>query len=119
MKKENFEKRKDIRFPQIGRVDISEISSMPGILDDISLSGLKMHFPYSISLNLEKEYKLKVLLSNFSDNSPLQLLSRPVWLREDENETQIGFQNLYSPDDSRLKDYIAELKKQNEFPEIK
>ncbi len=115
----SMDNRKQTRYVQIGRVDIPELCTISGILDDISLTGIKMHFPYTISLDLENEYKIKVTLSNFLEEEPLQLLCKPVWVRDDENETQIGFQNLYSPDEVHLKKIILNLKHLNDFPEIK
>lgn len=114
------ENRQNIRYSEIGRVDAPEICALNGVLDDISATGCKIHFPCPVVLDIENEYKLKITLSRASDEPPLQLLCKPMWVNEIGGSTQIGFQNLYSPDENRLHEFISYLHQlsQDDNPEI-
>lgn len=103
------ENRQDTRYQEIGRVDAPEICALNGILDDISETGCKVHFPCSVKVNPENEYTLKFTLSRYPEQAPLVLICKPVWINEEETETQIGFQHLFSPDEARLHEYISHL----------
>lgn len=115
------EKRTETRYDDIGKVVISELCALSGILDDISLSGCKVHFPCIIPVDMEAEYKVNITLTRTPDQAPLQLLCKPKWVQDFGETTQIGFINLYSPDEIRLKEYIKYLASmsQDDFPEIK
>ena len=103
------ENRQSVRYPEIGRVICEELCALPGILDDISLEGCKIHFPVSFSVDLENEFMLKILFSRNPEGSPLQLMARPKWVREASGSTQMGMEILYSPDLNRLKEFISYL----------
>ena len=106
----NFiENRQFPRYPELGRVFSPELCALPGILDDISIEGCRIHFPIPVVVELENEYKLKIQLSRTPDEPPLQLLCRPVWANDSGGITMLGFQILYSPDDLRLREVISEL----------
>jgi len=102
------ENRQNTRYHEIGRVVCNELCVLPGILDDISAEGCKIHFPLSFSVDIEKEYMLRIIFSR-SPESPLQLMSKPRWVKESSGSTQIGMEILYSPDQNRLKEFIAYL----------
>ena len=114
------ENRQNTRYPELGRVFSNELCALPGILDDISLDGCRVHFPVPVVADLENEYKLKVQLSRASDESPLQLLCRPIWVNNNGGTSYLGFQIMYSPDDMRLRATIAELERLSkaDVPEI-
>ncbi len=111
MKEEN---RQNFRYPEIGRITAPELCALPGILDNISNTGCKVHFPVSVVVDLEAEYMIKVTLSRSFEENPLQLMCKPMWVNEDKGNTQIGFQILYSPDDARLREFISFLQEMNE-----
>lgn len=114
------ENRQETRFIEIGRVDIPDISSMPGILDDISLTGCKIHFPFTVPVELDTEFKVKIILSRNPELSPLNLICKAIWVQDDMDETKVGLQNLYSPDEAKLKEFIKLLKDEtfDDFPDI-
>jgi hypothetical protein len=118
MKTEN---RVDIRYKEIGHVTAPELCALPGILDDISESGCKIHYAFPVVVELENEYELKILPSQQQDEPPLKLICVPQWVNETDGSTFIGFKIQYSPDDVRLKEFISYLKERSEsdFPEIK
>ena len=105
------EHRRSERFDDIGRVDALQICPLPGVLDDISLNGCKVHFPIPVSVDMDNDFELKLKLSagNASHNS-LLLLCHPQWQRTDGFETQVGFKVLRSPDTRELESYIENLK---------
>lgn len=103
------ENRQDTRYPEIGRIIAPELCALPGILDNISFTGCKVHFPVSVVVDLETEYMIKVTLTRSLEDTPLQLMCKPMWVTENKGMTQIGFQILYSPDDSRLREFISYL----------
>ncbi len=107
------ENRLNTRYKEIGRVLISEISSLPGVLDDISISGCKIHFLMPVVIDLENEYNVKILLSRNSTENPLNLYCKPQWAKECQGSTQIGMKIIFSPDMKRLTSFINDLKKED------
>lgn len=101
--------RQEPRFDEIGRVTAIEICPLSGILDDISSTGCKMHYSFPVVLDLENEYDVKIAPLHNSDNTPLHLLCKPQWVNEIEGSTYIGFRILYSPDASKLANFIDHL----------
>lgn len=105
----NKENRKSVRYKEIGRVVSQDLCAIPGILDDISATGCKIHFPCSIIVDLENEYELKISVSRTPNEPALKLMCKPQWVKEVSGNTQLGLEILYSPDAARLKDLIAVL----------
>ncbi len=102
--------RMNERFEEIGRVKAEQICILPGVLDDISLSGCKVHFPNPISLDMENDYEISVDFANTELKDTLKLLVHPQWQSADSSETVIGFKILCSPDTPKLKAVIELLK---------
>ena len=77
------ENRLHTRYEEIGRITAPEICALPGILDDISLTGCKVHYSFPVVVDLENEYDVKLgregtlVSSTFQDclNSPIALTS--------------------------------------------
>lgn len=115
-----IESRRNARYPEIGRVFCEELCALPGILDNISADGCKIHFPVAVVLDLEKEYMLKIKLTRSADVQPLQLMCKPMWVNEASGTTQIGMKILFSPDDARLHEFISFLQDINDdsLPDI-
>ncbi len=113
MKREN---RVMERFEEIGRVNASQICALPGVLDDISYSGCKVHFPNPVNLDLDSDYKISVNFANSCLGS-LDLMVHPMWRSEDSSETAVGFKILCSPDTPKLKAGIDFLKLQGKKSE--
>lgn len=107
MKKEH---RADERFDEVGRVTAEEISAFPGMLDDISLSGCRVHFPVNTTVDMEKDYTVKINLSHTGIVEQLDLVVHPQWVKDESNETYIGFKILRSPDTPLLNEYIEHMK---------
>lgn len=101
--------RKEKRFADIGRVDSVDICSLPGVLDDISLSGCKVHFPVPVTVDMENDYEVKIRPANKCSLEPLNLICHPQWNKNEGSESQIGFKILRSPDTPQLNSYIEEL----------
>lgn len=112
------ENRQNHRYAEIGRVVAPELCALPGILDNISYAGCKIHFPVSVVVDLEAEYMLKITLSRSVEDTPLQLMCKPMWVTENQGNTQIGLQILYSPDDARLREFISYLQEMGDDDEI-
>ena len=104
-----IENRQSTRFPEFGKVVCPELCALPGILDNISSTGCKVHFPISVVVDLETEYMLKISLSRSIEEEPLSLMCHPIWVSEKSGSTEMGFGILYSPDDNRLREIINEL----------
>lgn len=115
------EKRQQPRFNEIGRIFSQEICALPGILDDISVSGCKVHYTFPVVVDLENEYDMEILPSSTADLTPLKLKCLPQWVKEQDGNTYIGFKVLYSPDANRLNDFISHLEElsEDQLPEIK
>ena len=113
-----IENRQHPRYPEIGRIIAPEICALPGILDNISFTGCKIHFPVSVVVDLDAEYMIKIALSRSPDDTPLQLMCKPMWVKENQGNTQMGLQILYSPDDARLREFIAYLQEMGEDEDV-
>ena len=110
--------RKNYRFSDFGRAECSELCPVPGVLDDISLSGCKIHYDTPVTLNMENDYEIHIRLSRIS-GEPLVLLCHPQWTKEDEDgAVLIGFQFLHSPDTPTLEAYIRQLNEEKNASEI-
>jgi len=105
----NQENRMHTRYEEIGRVTAPEICALPGVLDDISLKGCKIHYSFPVVVDLENEYDLKISPLHSSINSPLNLICIPQWVKEQEGSTFIGFKIQYSPDANKLNTFINQL----------
>jgi len=108
------ENRQNTRYSEIGRVNCPELCALPGVLDNISLEGCKIHFPVAVVVNLENEYMIKITLSRTPEDNPLQLMCKPMWVSENSGATEVGFSILYSPDDARLREFINYLETIND-----
>lgn len=112
-----LENRKHPRYPEIGRVTAPDLCALPGILDNISFTGCKIHFPVSVVVDLDAEYMIKLALSR-SVEDPLQLMCKPMWVKEDQGNTEIGLEILYSPDDARLREFVSYLQEMDEEEDL-
>jgi ERCC4-type nuclease len=102
------ELRQHNRFYDFGRVECSNLCVLPGILTDISLSGLKVTYNAPVSVVMEEEYEVHIRLSKLVDTQ-LTLLVVPVWKFEQGDKTQLGFSILWSKDSNKLEEYISML----------
>lgn len=103
------ENRLHTRYDEIGRVTAPEICALPAVLDDISLTGCKLHYSFPVVVDLENEYELKISPLHSSVHSPLNLICTPQWVKEQDGSTFIGFKIQYSPDAHKLKTFISQL----------
>ena len=101
------EHRADERYEDFGRVDAEDLCSLPGILDDISMKGCKVHFPVPVALDMDSQYKLDIRLPQ-QGATPLRLICNPQWKKMNNSETEIGFRFMRSPDTPKLVSYIGE-----------
>jgi hypothetical protein len=103
------DKRRIIRFDDVGRVDASEICVFPGILLDISEGGCKSRFPYSREFNLDSDYELRVSPAHKKNLQPFMLIGQPRWQRQEGQSIEIGFKFLHSPGIKALLAYLETL----------
>ena len=110
--------RKNYRFTDFGRAECSEICPVPGVLEDISLSGCKIHYDTPVTVSMENDYEIHVRLSRISAD-PLVLMCHPQWIKEGEDgSTSAGFLFLHSPDTPALEAYIRQLDEEKAASEI-
>ena len=112
------ELRKDVRFEDFGRVECNDLCPFSGVLDDISISGCKIHYDTPVNLDMDKDYELRIRLSR-ATLEPLDLVCHPQWQKQMEDSSiQIGFLFLTSPDTVRLNVYINHLHEEEKSSEI-
>ncbi len=109
------EHRMEERYNEIGKVDALDLCVLPGVLDDISITGCKVRFPVPVLPNMENEYKLKILVANNS----LEMLCNPQWTRNGESGTEIGFKFLRSKDSPLLSNFIHSLQYEDKIASFK
>lgn len=114
------ENRLNPRYKEIGRIIAPEICALPGVLDDISASGCKIHYSFPIVLELDNEYEIKISPLHQEDQTPLNLICTPQWIKEQNENTFIGLKILYSPDANRLNNFIQHLEEisKDQLPDI-
>ncbi|MCR5607117.1 MAG: PilZ domain-containing protein [Treponema sp.] len=104
------ETRKNVRFSDIGRVEAFGICELPGILEDISLTGCKVHFPIPVKVDMDLEYELKIYPSRkCASGHDFVLICQPRWINGEGEDSSIGFSILHSPGTQQLKSYIEYL----------
>ncbi len=104
------EHRKDVRYEDSGRVEAKSLCALPGVLDDISISGCKVRFPLPIEVDMDNDYDLKMNIPHTDFLPVLRLTGRPQWKKRVGSQTQVGFAFLYSPGTPALNKYINHLK---------
>ncbi len=114
------ENRLHTRYEEIGRISAPEICALPGVLDDISLRGCKVHYSFPVVVDLEDEYDVKISPLHGSSNAPLNLICTPQWVNENGGSTYIGFKINYSPDALKLEKFIKHLESisKDDLPDI-
>lgn len=103
------EKRFQPRFDTIGRVEAEDICVFPGTLMNISSSGCKIRFPIHVSIDMNKEYELKILFSQNKTTKEMLLIGQPVYEHGQDN-SELGFRFLRSPGTRMLDSYIQTCK---------
>lgn len=110
--------RKAVRFSEIARVECHELCALPGVLDDISSSGCRAHFPGVVTVDLESESEIELSIRFSNPDLPqvLQLVVVPTRIvkHPEESETEVGFKIMRSPDTPLLKEYIGKLQEKSE-----
>lgn len=113
------ERRREARYPEIGHISCSQICALPGVLEDISASGCRAHFPNPVFTEEEQEYAVRLTFSRQGIVHGLELVCIPQWKKESGSETEIGFKILRSPDSPLLSSFIESLQKQsNDSPDV-
>lgn len=108
----DFNFRKDIRFNDFGRAECTEISPVAGALEDISLSGCKVHYDAPVSINMENDYEIHFRLSRAGKDA-LVLMCHPQWFNQkDDGSSEVGFLFLHSLDSEALQSYILQRQKE-------
>ncbi|MCR4632290.1 MAG: PilZ domain-containing protein [Treponema sp.] len=110
------ENRQNTRYKEIGKAFSHELCALPGILDDISASGCKIHYTYPVVVDLESEYDLDVSPASHYGPNPIKLRCKPLWVNEKEGNTYIGFEIMYSPDAGKLSAFINQLENSSKDP---
>jgi hypothetical protein len=100
--------RKSMRFADIGRIDAPQICALPGVLDNISREGCKIHYMFPVVIDLENDYEVRITPSS-SPMKPFTLLCHPQWVKENKGITEIGLSILRSPEYSRFVEYVNNL----------
>ena len=108
------EKRFHPRFDTIGRVEAEEICAFPGTLQNISASGCKIRFPIHVSVDLDKEYELKIMFSQNKTTKEMLLIGQPVYQLGQET-SELGFKFLRSPGTRMLDSFIQSCKSLDNF----
>ena len=83
--------------------------TLPGILNDISLKGCKVHFPGPVHVDMENDYNVRIKVMNQNALTSLRLISHPQWVKTADGQTEVGFTFLRSPGTLALKEYIEHL----------
>ncbi len=103
------EQRRNARFDDCGYVEVKGLSTLPGILNDISLKGCKVRFPIPVHVDMENDYELRIKVMNQDEMTSLFLISHPQWVKTVDGQTEVGFTFLRSPGTLALEDYIKHL----------
>ena len=114
------ENRQNTRYKEIGHFLAQKLCLLPGVLDDVSLEGCKIHYQFPVDVEVDSEYEAQLSPSQYPAELPLKLICKTQWVKKSDEMTYIGFKILYSPDRKCLADFIQQLqsKNQDELTEI-
>ncbi|MBR1911184.1 MAG: PilZ domain-containing protein [Treponema sp.] len=101
--------RRDERYEYYGCVTSHKICSLPGRLEDISLSGCRVRFPIPVSMDMDNDYTVNIKLFNNESASTLPVLCHPEWNKQEDGQTEIGFSFLQSLNTHKLESYVRHL----------
>lgn len=104
----NSKERLSQRFEDIGRFLATDLCALPGVLVDISREGCKIHYSLPVAIDMDNDYEAKITFARAASES-YSLLCHPQWIKQDGDDTDIGFKILPSTDYSRLAKYIEQL----------
>lgn len=107
-----FVERQSERFSDFARIVVPEICSLPGVLDDISREGCKVHFPLTLTIDMENDYAVVVTPSVSVGEKNFSLVCHPCWSKVDNGATSVGFQILPSRDYAQFLEYIDVISKE-------
>lgn len=109
----NSDTRKTERYDDIGRVDAPAISPMPGVLDNISTTGCKVHYQFPVNVNPEDDIEVSIMFARAASEGRFTLLCHPQWVKNGDDFTEIGFKFLPSKDLVHISEYIDDLNMEN------
>lgn len=114
------ENRTNTRYKEIGHFLAPALCMLPGIIDDVSLNGCKIHYQFPVTIETNTEVEAQLSPSQNPSENPLKLICKCQWVKEENGKTYAGFQILYSPDGKKLQDFIEHLEKinQDDLPDI-
>lgn len=104
----NSKERLSQRFEDIGRFLATDLCALPGVLVDISREGCKIHYSLPVVIDMDNDYEAKITFARAA-NETYTLLCHPQWLKQDGDDSDIGFKILPSTDYTRLAKYIEKL----------
>lgn len=99
------EKRRHPRFAAIGRVEAEDLCVFPGTLMNISSAGCRIRFPIHVTIDMDREYELRITFSQNSATKEMLLIGQPVYAKSGIS-SEIGFKLLRSPGSRLLDSYI-------------
>ncbi len=111
------EKRKDVRYKEMGHVEAPLICALSGVLEDVSLSGVKVHFPCPVILDDSKEYELKLKMSQKPKMPAITIFCKMEWSKVTDVQTVFGFRIVKCDDKKLLEEYIDFLKESSQDDE--
>lgn len=104
-----IENRQEPRFRDFARARINELNQLPGYLEDVSRTGCRVRFPVPFTLDTDREYLLTVLPATHSGLKEFDLVVQPQWIRNDQDDFEIGFNVLHSPGTREFHRYVETL----------
>ncbi|MDR2898001.1 MAG: PilZ domain-containing protein [Spirochaetaceae bacterium] len=107
--------RKEPRFDDFAPVDVQGLCRLPGILENISLTGCSVRFPLPFQVRKNTEYTIQVRPARKTGLTPFTLIGTPVWTFQSAGTTKIGFQVLHSPGSKTLRQYVNLLSASEEI----
>lgn len=111
-------RRQSERFPEFGKVYAPSLSSLPGIVDDVSREGCKIRFAVSVNFDTENDCVVDFVLSQVDGEKRMSLMCRPKWVRRSENSTEIGMGILPALDYTQFLSYVDCISNENKTQEV-
>ena len=97
------------RYNDIGRIAIDDICAFPGVLDNVSRGGFKMHYVFPVNVDFDSDYEAGITCARAASNGTFSVLCHPQWSKNVNGGTEIGFKLLPSKDSSKFCDYVSKL----------
>ena len=103
------DKRKHARYTTQTAARIDELTEGESLLRDLSITGCRIECPKNSSMELNRQYQLKVIPESEARIDSFMLLVEMKWIRAMDDSSEIGLSIVESPKGRTFLNYVDYL----------